>query len=1132
MTFRTLVLRSASYHWRTNLAVILGVAAASSVLGGALVVGDSVRGSLREIAVGRLGRAEIVISSTGFFREDISASVTGSLSGASASPMIVASGFVTHEPSGRRAAGVLVYGVDERFWDFHGRHPVEGVRASPALAAELGASDGDVLLTRLQKPSAVPIESLFGRKDDVARTVRLTLGAVLPREQLGEFALKPQQSEVRAVFAPLRRIQRDLGVTGQVNTVLIAGVPPSELDRLRSALTLEDLGVTVRVIEAPPDVSATPWLAVESPTGILNDGVDEAARRAGKKLGLEPLPIFTYLANSIRKGDRQIPYSLITATDLKALPIPVLPGLAGSTLKSRVAAPSARPSPASDPPIVLNQWAARELSAAVGDRVEIDYYLWDAAAGLETRTGAFTVASVVPITGLAADRHLAPEYPGITAAASLADWDPPFPIDLSRVRPIDEKYWDEYRTTPKAFIAYEKGRELWRTRYGAATAIRFEPTLTGAHSVAEALRRELRASIDPASTGVSVVAARQAALDASTGATDFGEYFIYFSFFLVSSALLLAVLFFKLGVEQRLKQIGIMRAAGYSIGRIRGLLLTEACALAVAGSVLGTLGAVAYGRLVVFLLETWWSGAVGTTLLDLHVSPVSLAVGAVAGVLAAVLCVAWSLRAVSRMSPRALLSAQSIDVPASADPRRARRSSRIAAVCTVAGFALIAGGFLRREAQTAAFFGAGSALLAGSLFWLSAWLRAHDPRPIAGRGVWAIARLGFRSAAFRPARSVLSAALIASASFIIVSVDAFRRDGGEIVGPRDSGTGGYVLLAQSEVPLVHNPNDAAGREALLIQAPEMANVRFTRFRVRPGEDASCLNLYRPTNPTIVAPEAGFIESGRFSFTASLAENDQERANPWLLLRRQFADGAIPVVADATSLQYVLHAAVGDDFRLDTGGAQPITLRFVAALRDSVLQGELVMGEEQFVRLFPRQQGYRFFLIDAPDVRNADDATKLAGVVERELSPAGVDAVTAAERLAAFHRVENTYLSTFQALGGLGLLLGTLGLATVMFRNVLERRRELALLRAVGYDSRRVSLLIVAEVALLLGAGLAAGAGCAALAIAPAWIGHAGSLPGIGLAALLAAVIAAGFLSAFAAARAAVRGRMLEALRAD
>ncbi len=70
------------------------------------------------------------------------------------------------------------------------------------------------------------------------------------------------------------------------------------------------------------------------------------------------------------------------------------------------------------------------------------------------------------------------------------------------------------------------------------------------------------------------------------------------------------------------------------------------------------------------------------------------------------------------------------------------------------------------------------------------------------------------------------------------------------------------------------------------------------------------NLYRPTNPTIVAPEAGFIESNRFSFSASLAENDAERANPWLLLRKTFDDGSVPVIADATSLQYVLHADRG------------------------------------------------------------------------------------------------------------------------------------------------------------------------------------------------------------------------------
>ena len=58
MTSLRLILRSARYHWRTNLAVTLGVATAVSVLAGALLVGDSVRGSLRDIAVGRLGATD------------------------------------------------------------------------------------------------------------------------------------------------------------------------------------------------------------------------------------------------------------------------------------------------------------------------------------------------------------------------------------------------------------------------------------------------------------------------------------------------------------------------------------------------------------------------------------------------------------------------------------------------------------------------------------------------------------------------------------------------------------------------------------------------------------------------------------------------------------------------------------------------------------------------------------------------------------------------------------------------------------------------------------------------------------------------------------------------------------------
>ena len=1111
MTLFKLTIASALYYWRTNVAVLLGVAAAVAVLAGALVVGDSVRGSLRDIALGRLGNTDQVLSSLGFFREALTEDARTALGATRAAPLIVADAFVTLESSGRRASMVVVYGVDERFWTFHGLPPTDGVMVSPALASEVGAKEGDVLLTRLQKPSEVPIESLFGRKEDVGRTVRLMLAGVLPRDRLGEFSIKPQQADVRAVFAPMRRLQRDLAVPGQVNTILLSGGARSD-QALRSALQLEDLGVRVNALDDPPAI------AIESANGILSDSVEKAARAAAAKINRQPVPVFTYLANTIRKGDRQIPYSLITATNLSLLP--------ASASQAPAAAPDADA-------IVLNEWAAKELGAVPGDRVDVEYYLWDHTSGLVTRTASFRLSAVISISGIAADRRLAPDYPGITGSKSLADWDPPFPIDLSRVRPADERYWDEYKTTPKAFIPYERGRDLWRSRYGELTSIRVPvASATEVAALVPQIREELRATLSPGAMGVALFPARAAALEASQGATDFGQYFTYFSFFLMVSALMLAVLFFKLSIEQRLRQIGTLRAAGYPMNVIRRLLLAEALVLALVGGMVGVVGAILYGRIIVHGLGTWWIGAVGTTMLELHVRPMSLVIGAAGGVIAAAVCVFVSLRAVARLSPRALLTAQSLDAPRASNERRSRRGAWLAAIFVALGLGLLVLGFVMPSAQAGAFFGAGAALLVGALLALSALLRARGTLPIAGRGAWAVARLGFRSTAFRPSRTVLSAALIASASFIIVSVDAFRREGGELTADPKSGTGGYALFAESELPLLHNPNEASGREALGIQAPDFAQTRFTRFRVRAGDDASCLNLYRPTNPTIIAPEAGFIESGRFTFAASMASSDAERANPWLLLRRQFDDGAVPVVADATSMQYVLHVGIGDTFSIDAGGERPLVLRFVGALQDSVLQGELVIAEEAFVRLFPQQQGYRLFLIDVPSAQSIDEARADAGMIEKELQPLGVDATVAAERLASFHQVENTYLSTFQALGGLGLLLGTIGLATVMFRNVLERRRELGLLRAVGYDRSRMTVMIVAEAVFVLAAGMVAGIGCAAIAIAPAWLGRGGTLPGIGLVLLLAAVVVAGVVSSAIATRAAIRGRMLDALRAE
>src|SRR5215213_2695735 len=1071
-----LIKRSLAYYWQTNLVVVLGVAIAVSVLAGALLIGESVRGSLRDLSARRLGKTDDLISAPNFFREQLAADLEQRgqfvASGIGVTcPLIAFDGVVVHEPSKRRAGGVKVYGVDERFWKFNG---VTGIAApenrdalmSQSLASELDSGPGESILLRIEKPSEIPVESLHGRKEDPGKTIRLSVSGVLGGEALGEFSLQPQHGAVRAVFVSLAFLQRELGDdvgVGRINTILVARFSsiqaPEQQQRIAAVLkekaTLEDLGLKLRVLDNQRGVS------LESNKRIINEQVCLAANEAAKAMSLRTVPVLSYLANSINAGERSTPYSLVTAVDDETLA-----QVAGKPVQT-----------SQHPPIILNDWTARDLNAKPGDTVSLEYYLWHEDGRLETKKADFQLAAVVPISGLAADRDLVPEYPGITESEDMSAWDPPFPIDLGRVRKEDEDYWHQYRTTPKAFIPLSAAQQLWQTRFGKLTSMRLESldkTLTP--SGVNALRESLRKALDPALMGFQIVPVRDQGQQASRGATDFGEYFLYFSFFLVVAALMLTTLFFKLGIEQRAREIGTLQAIGFSAGKIRRLFLVEGTLLAGIGSLLGLVGAIAYAALLMHGLRTWWVDAVGTTDLRLHVSWLWLVVGVLGGVLAAAVCIFFTLRSLARWSTRSLLAGDRTErgsAGSTASQRhpignltrryRARFGGLLGLVLMFAGIALLVLGALKLIPQAAGFFGGGVVLLVAAVWFISRWLKRPTRSHIHGAGWWTIARLGFRNATYRPGRTVLCITLIASAAFIIVAVDSFRRSGVS-AADRKSGTGGYPLLAESLLPVVHDPNTTEGRESLNLNTGEatLKNLRFVSLRVRPGDDTSCLNLYQPRNPKIVAPPESFIRENRFTFQNSIASTTEETNNPWLLLDRQLDDGAVPVIGDANSLTYVLHLKVGDVMTVDHANG-PLKLRIVAALSDSIFQSELLMSDKNFLRLFPTEEGYRMFLVDLANRQAAEVST----VLEERLSDFGFDAVSTEERLANFHRVENTYLSTFQMLGGLGLALGTLGMAAVLLRNVFERRKELALLRAVGYNSSHFAAMVITENVLML-----------------------------------------------------------------
>ena len=1053
------------FYWRTNLAVILGVAVAVAVLAGALTTGQSVRDSLRELALRRLANTQITVTGVQPFREELAKSMDGA-------PVLALEAIAQQQDSRLRAAKVQVFGVDERFWklnEFVNKAPIgRQVLLSPALAKELAAKDGDSILLRVEKPSEVPRETLHGRREDSTKSMRFTFKGTAK-----EFSLAPRQGAILAAYVPLKRIQLELEQEGKANIILL-GEQADAVKKLQNKFRLADVGLRTR---APGGCNCT---QLESGSGLLTSKQVELAMAAASKLGLKAEPIFTYLINFTRAGSKQFPYSLITAIDL----------------------PKFAQAKTQNPPIVLTDWAASDLGAKTGDTISLEYFVWKQEGRLGTESEKAEVIAIVPLaTG---DRDMAPDFPGISDSDALSDWNPPFPMDLNKVRPVDEAFWNKNRTTPKMFVPLSVGQKWWGSRYGNVSAIRISPPNA-------AFEEALRASIDPLTMAMTVSPVRAQALAASAGSTDFGEYFGYFSGFLIIAALILAGLFFKLGVEQRLREIGLLRSLGYSMRNIRTLFLTEGFVLVTAGALPGALLSIGFAVIILFGLRTWWIGAVGTRELGLHVGVLSLAGGVFGGMFAGIFALWLALRKLPAATPKGLLGGR-VD---SVTPKRPGLLIAFASAFGAITLGLLGAAAAARIPASAGFFGGGICSLVSMLICFRLWLGSAKQFAVSGSGFAGLLRLGMRNASERPTRSVLSVTLIASATFLLISVDSFRHAPGTAKLDKTSGNGGFPLLAESAEPVYYNLDLPDARQSINLTAPELNQWHITSFRLKPGDEASCLNLYQPANPKVLGASEAFLKQGRFAFEAPAV------TNPWLLLNEDLTNNAIPAAVDFNSMMYVLHKNLGDELTVNG-----VKLRLVAALKDSIFQGELIIAERHFLKAFPDSQGFSFFLLDGPQ----SQAARVTEILEDALSDSGFDASFTEEKLARFHAVENAYLSTFQALGMLGLLLGTVGLAAVLLRNVLERRHELALLKAVGFSPHQLGWVVFAENGLLLGAGLLTGLLSALLAVAPAFRGNAISIAS--MVSLLGLVLVTGLAAALLAMRAAIRSPLLQALRSE
>ena len=1142
------VLRSLLFYRRVNIVVASAVMISTAVIGGAMIVGDSVRSSLKQMTLQRLGQVTHVVQGP-FVRERLAADLQ-ERSGAQVAPAVMlTAGLERHAgDSVYRAGSVEITGISKSGWallDTAGAAvpDADGIVLGDRCARALKAGPGDVISVWAELPSSIPRDSLLGERDQVSAEMQFRVQAVLP-DTVGasRFTLKTGQQLPFCAFVSLAALQERLGLAAvprsrrhpiarpsRINTLLIHADGETSDEQLTEAvgdaLTPDDLSLRLRVDEDRGYISA------ETDRMILSTAVSDAVIRTASRLGLRTAPTLVYLINEFAAADRTHEnerysmYSIVAGLPVEAT-APL--GPFGSSVPD-------------DDEIILSDWLADDLKVGAGDAVTARWHEVGSHGELPEQRKRFRVAEVLPEDDrVSRDPGLTPFIPGVTDVDSFSEWDEPFPMETSRITPRDDEYWSRWRAAPKAFVSLETARKLWSSRYGEATSIRIagdrHPLPEGQLAViARTLAKQIPRQCGPDRFGLMPRPVLAEGLQAAVGANDFTQLFAGFSFFLILSAVLLASLMFRLGVQTRISQAGLLHAVGWSQRQVRWFFLCEGLIVAAVGTVPGMFLAAGFARMMIYGLTTWWIGAVGTRFLILDVRMWKLPAAAAAALLLTAIVIHRAVRGLERSSVRDLLQGKSAPmIPPVAESRRDRRLTATAFFIGTALPLAAAGGVLPAGEAFAgltwtmvAFFTGGTALLAAGLLLLRLILRSVSRLRLRHLSALAVA-----SAARSPQRSLLTTALIACATFLIVAVAAGRRNPLSETPDLHSGNGGFRLVAESSHPILHDIGTAAGREAVNLtdrweQSELSDTVSIWSFSMRPGEDASCRNLYQTRLPTLLGADDGFLNRGGFRFANTPGDN------PWQLLRQDLPSErgrrVIPVIGDMNTLMYSLKKGLGDSILYPDEQNPTAELRIVGMLDGSLFQGVLVMTRDHLQKLDPDVVGSRWFLAETA---SDSQARILADVLESGLSEYGIDTEPVAERLAGFLAVQNTYLSTFQLLGGLGLLIGIFGLAVVMVRNVVERQAEIALLRALGFSGLRIGRLIVTENIVLLVWGMLPGTLAALLAMLPHLMSTGADLPWVSLTATLGGVAAAGLAAAGAAVRRAQQISVRDGLTVD
>ncbi|MQY78051.1 MAG: FtsX-like permease family protein [Bacteroidetes bacterium] len=1087
MSLFHIIFRSVTHYRTTSLYQFLIILFLSAIITGSLLTGNSVRKSLLEGNEHQLYGTGVVINSGPRYFPQSLAERLEKATGERCEGILETKGWIRSFNTGESALNIQVFGVKNRFFSFN--KPTNKISLDKGeaainkkLADKLNLRSGDDIILRFGNISDIPSGSPFAPESDAFESFVLTVKQIITRNDLANFTLGISQVRPLTIYVSLSEFSEFFAGDPKINRILVKDSQSSSFENISKGLTdvytIEDAGMRLRYVKAGNQQE------IISDRIFIGSGELEEVSEAIP----EARPIITYLANKITHGEKSTPYSFVSA----------LPG----QLYDRIP---------DDSDIIINRWLAEDLDAGIGDSIDLLYYIMGDYKKLVEDTCRFVVSDITEPVSIWSDHALMPEFPGISGSESCSSWDAGVPINLNEIRDKDEDYWNVYQGTPKAFIKYETGRELWGNDFGPATAIRFPEDVDG-----DKILSRLSGRIDPLNTGFRIVNARRNAIEAAEDSVDFSTLFLSLSFFIILSSLILLVLIVSTHIDSRREQVSTLRALGFSSKIIAGIFFLECGLIAFFGSIAGALTGNLFNALIVKLLNSVWKGAVQTDTIRSYFDIAGMITGLLV-TLGLALIVIW----INLRNQLKEYRSSHVAVKKNFMENNIKTLFSLSAIIIIIQIAIA---LLMPGADTVLWFTTGVTLFVCILLYCRLVLSLNLKKRSVRSG--SLLNSSWLYYACYPSRAITPVLFLAAGIFIIIITGANRKSFNTDTISRESGTGGFLLWGETVTPLIYDLNSSAGKKEYDLPDAGQSGLYFIQAKRADGDDASCLNLNSVQSPPLLGLDAScFSDKGSFSFATVM--KGPEVQNPWDLLSLRPGENTIYGIIDQTVLQWSLNRKTGDTLVLSAENGGSLNIILAAGLKSSVFQGHILIGQNNFNQFYPSVSGSNVFLVDG--VR--DNIASYRELLSNRLSSFGTEVNYTFDRLASFNEVTNTYLTVFMTLGGLGLIMGVLGLGFVLLRNLNMRVKEYALLLATGYSPAKIRASIRGEHNYILVAGIFSGSVPAMIATLPSLLSDAHVPVGF-LSAIIALVFIVGSLTILITVRKLVGTQLVTNLRKE